>query len=386
MHILIIPSWYPAHQSDVHGVFFRDQALALSARGHKVGVVAPMMHSIKKMFSVNPPKMTASLENDNGVVTYRKDFWDALPRIPYGNYLLWRREANRLLKKYIAQNGIPDIVHAHSALFAGAVAAEWTRRINLPLVLTEHSTAFARRILRPWQLRLAKKAAEAADARIAVSPALAELLSTLLCSNSNDWQWIPNIVADRFRPKDRQTVGQSNKIRFLNLGKFREKKGQADLLDAFAMAFPDDANHELVFAGDGPLKSRLEAKTRNLGIDSHVNFLGRIAPADVPGLLRSVNVMVVSSHYETFGLAAAEALMCGTPVVATRCGGPECIVKDGDGLLVPPKEPKTLAKALVRMVDLLPTMNPEVISQRAQHRFSADVVGRQLEAVYARLV
>lgn len=386
MHILLLPSWYPANPSDVRGVFFRDQALALSAQGHKVGVVAPMMNSVRKLLSGRRREMTARRENDNGVFTYRKDFWAALPRIPYGNYLLWRRAADQLLEQYIDEQGMPDIVHAHSAIFAGAVAAGWKNRFNFPVVLTEHSSAFARGILRQWQLRLAEKAAATADARIAVSPALGELLSTLLPSNSNDWNWIPNIVAERFRPEGRQVLGQNNKIRFLNLALMTENKGQPDLLDAFARAFPDGGNCELVFAGDGPLKKQLEEKARRLGISSRVQFPGRIPPADVPELLRSVDIMVVSSHYETFGLAAAEALMCGTPVVATRCGGPECIVEDGDGLLVPPKDPDALSRALVRMGDLLPRMDSEDIALRARQRFSPDAVGKQLEAVYDELI
>jgi glycosyltransferase involved in cell wall biosynthesis len=385
-HILLLPSWYPVHPNDVAGVFFRDQALALSARGHKVGVVAPMMHSVKKLLFSKRLQRGVRRENDNGVFTYRKDFWAAMPRIPYGNYLLWRRAADQLLEQYIDEQGMPDILHTHCAIFAGAVAARWKRWFGLPVVLTEHSSVFARGILRPWQLRLAKKAAATADLRIAVSPALGGILSTMLSSNSNDWNWIPNIVAERFQQEVRQVPGRNNKIRFLNLALMAEKKGQSYLLDAFARAFPDGENCELVFAGDGPIEEQLAEKARQLGISSRVHFLGRIPPADVPNLLRSVDVMVVSSHYETFGLAAAEALMCGTPVVATRCGGPECIVEDGDGLLVPPKDPHALSKALVRIADILPHMNSKDIALRARQRFSPEAVGKQLEAVYDELM
>jgi glycosyltransferase involved in cell wall biosynthesis len=133
------------------------------------------------------------------------------------------------------------------------------------------------------------------------------------------------------------------------------------------------------------LKGKLEENARHLGLQDQVRFLGRISPVQVPDLLRDVDVMVVSSHYETFGLVAAEALMCGTPVVATRCGGPECIVQEGDGLLVPVGDIDQLSNALARMVDLLPTINSADIAERAWQRFSADAVGAQLEEVYAGL-
>lgn len=387
MHILLLPSWYPANPSDVVGVFFRDQALALASRGHKVGVVAPMMHSVKKLIRRERGKTTKSIpeENDQGVITYRRDLWAVLPRIPYGNFFLWQQAADRLMEKYIQKQGVPDIVHAHSALFAGAVAAEWKSRLNIPVVLTEHSSAFARGVLQPWQLRLARKAASGADARIAVSPELGKLLSDILRDAAGDWLWIPNVVADRFQPGDRQPPGVSKPVRFLNLALMTENKCQQDLIEAFAKAFKRNWEYELWFGGDGPLKNRLEETAKSLGVKDQVRFLGRIPPANVPDLLRDVDVMVLSSHYETFGLVAAEALMCGTPVVATRCGGPECIVQDGDGLLVPVGDIDQLSNALARMGDLMPTINSTDIARRAWQRFSADAVGGQLEEVYAGL-
>jgi glycosyltransferase involved in cell wall biosynthesis len=345
-----------------------------------------MMHSMKKFLSGPRPEKSVRRENDNGVLTYRRDLWAALPRVPYGNYLLWQRAADRLLEKYIKEQGRPDIIHALSAIFGGAVAARWKSRFNLPVVLTEHSSAFARGILRPWQLRIAKNAGDEADVRIAVSPALGQLLSDTLGFDSNSWIWIPNIVAERFDPGDRKGPGRNKKIRFLNLALMTENKGQLDLLEAFALAFPNDKGRELIFAGDGPLKHRLEEEAVRLGINNRVHFKGRVPPAEVPRLLRNIDAMVVSSHYETFGLAAAEALMCGTPVIASQCGGPECIVEDGDGLLVPPKDPEGMAKALARMADLLPLMNSKDIAMRARQRFSGDAVGEQLEAVYADLM
>ena len=72
MHILLIPSWYPKSQNDVSGVFFRDQALALNEYGHKVGVIAPLMVSMRTPFKVITARKFPEFENDNGVLTYRK--------------------------------------------------------------------------------------------------------------------------------------------------------------------------------------------------------------------------------------------------------------------------------------------------------------------------
>ena len=308
-----------------------------------------------------------------------------MPLIPYGNYFLWKRAADHLLKQYIDEQGSPDIVHAHSAIFAGAVASHWKDRLDIPVVLTEHSSAFARGTLQSWKLGLAKKATTTVDSRIAVSPALGKLLSDTLGGSQNDWTWVPNIVAERFRPDEKSEQKAKRPIRFLNLALMTKNKGQFYLLEAFAMGFQNENCH-LWFGGNGPLRRQLEKTAKRLGVSDQVHFLGMVPPAEVPELLRKVDVMVIASHYETFGLVAAEALMSGTPVIATRCGGPECIIEHKDGLMVPPKNPDELSKALVHMVDLLPRLNSADISARARLRFSADVVGAQLEHIYAGLV
>ena len=97
----------------------------------------------------------------------------------------------------------------------------------------------------------------------------------------------------------------------------------------------------------------------------------------------SVNV---ARHYETFRVVAAEALMAGAPVGATGCGGPECIVGEGDGVLVAARDPDALAAALAETVEHLPSYEPTDIAGRANERFSGPAVARQLGEVYERVL
>ncbi len=175
-------------------------------------------------------------------------------------------------------------------------------------------------------------------------------------------------------------------IRFLNLALMTEKKGQFDLLEAFGELNRTGLDVELWLAGDGPIRSGLEQMVVKVGLQEKVRFLGLVAPEDVPALLNEVDVMVVSSHYETFGVVAAEALMAGLPVVATRCGGPECIVEAGDGLLVPPKQPGELGDAMRYVAESLPAFDPVTIAERARSRFSGAAIARQLTAVYQNVL
>jgi glycosyltransferase involved in cell wall biosynthesis len=193
------------------------------------------------------------------------------------------------------------------------------------------------------------------------------------------------VVADRFKaPKDaRQKRGS---VRFLNLALMTEKKGQFDLIEAFHRLTQTNQNAELWLAGDGPIRAALDKRTRAVGISDKVRFLGMVPPQEVPELLSKVDVMVVSSHYETFGVVAAEALMAGVPVIATRCGGPECIVGEGDGLLVPPKNPRALGTAMQELMVHLESFDPHSIAKGAHARFSGPAVASKLTHEYRRVV
>jgi glycosyltransferase involved in cell wall biosynthesis len=290
-----------------------------------------------------------------------------------------------LLKRYIKENGKPDILHAHAAVFGGAAGAELAEEFGIPLVLTEHSTGFARGVYTNWQLKLTQTAIGYASSCIAVSPSLGALLAEQFPVSDGKWKWIPNVVADRFSAPI-ESLEKQGPVKFLNLALMTEKKGQRDLIEAFVKLINGGANAELWLAGDGPIRAELEARAESSGVSDRVKFLGLVEPDDVPGLLGKVDVMVVSSHYETFGVVAAEALMAGLPVVATRCGGPECIVGEGDGFLVPPRDPEAIFRAMSMVLEKMPRYDGELIARRAKERFAGKAIAKMLTSEYESLL
>jgi glycosyltransferase involved in cell wall biosynthesis len=117
----------------------------------------------------------------------------------------------------------------------------------------------------------------------------------------------------------------------------------------------------VVGEGSGSLYQDLLRLRSQLGLDDVFHFLGM--RDDVPALLPGFDVFVLSSHTEGFSIACVEAMACGVPVVATRCGGPNEIVEDGiSGLLVPPNDPMTLADSIHRAA-----MDKALANRLAQH-------------------
>jgi len=386
MHVLFVPSWYPDNAEDANGVFFRDQAFALKDAGHRIGVIAPLLKSLRGFTKRPAQPRTPFYELDHGVPTYRKAVWAIFPRIPYGNYLLVKWATRTLLANYIGEHGKPDLIHAHGAIFAGAAIAQLAESLGIPVVHTEHSSGFAKEVYTGWQGRLAEKAYQRSQICMAVSPALAELIEQQLPSTRGRWVWMPNMVSDRFtapataRPRERSDAPPI----FLTLALMKEGKGHIDLIRAFHSLLSGGYTAELWLAGDGPLRAAVEAEVRRLDLTLQVRFLGMVVPAAVPELLTRVDVLVVPSHSETFGVVAAEALMTGLPVVATRCGGPECIIEDGDGILAPPGEPESLAAAMRQLSESLASYDRRATARRARERFCGPAIAARLTAEYQR--
>jgi glycosyltransferase involved in cell wall biosynthesis len=125
-------------------------------------------------------------------------------------------------------------------------------------------------------------------------------------------------------------------------------KGLDVLLDAWSRV---DRRHgaRLLLIGDGTIRADLERRAATLHISDTVVFVGHVS--SVPQHLVTADIYVQSSHQEGLPNSVLEAMACGLPVVATRVGGTEELVVDGDnGLLVPPGDAGCLAAALSRLL------------------------------------
>ncbi len=126
-------------------------------------------------------------------------------------------------------------------------------------------------------------------------------------------------------------------------------KGLRTLIEALAL-LPRSVRLTLVDE-DHP-KSSLRKRARELGCGDRLQIAGRVPVEDLVALYRRAALVVVPSRYEGFGLPAAEAMACGTPVVATTAGAlPEVVGRAGGGVLVETDHPEALAKAITSLLE-----------------------------------
>lgn len=130
------------------------------------------------------------------------------------------------------------------------------------------------------------------------------------------------------------------------VGNVRPAKAYDILLNAASILLRGSGRHHFAIAGEcsGKLGREIIELSRKLGIERHVSFLG--LRSDVARILNSLDVFVISSSTEGFSIACIEAMACGVPVVATRSGGPEQILAEDAGVLVPTGDPAELARGI----------------------------------------
>ena len=160
-----------------------------------------------------------------------------------------------------------------------------------------------------------------------------------------------------FRPA-RQRVEGPLRVGFA--GQWVSRKGCLALLEAWQIARIQCPKVELRFAGSDKLwkagvptpgSAEVAEKIREAAAQGYVKIVGELKRAEMPHFWNSLDIAVVPSFEEPFGLVALEALACGVPVVASAVGGLKEIIEDGkSGLLVPPGDEPALAQALIKLL------------------------------------
>lgn len=143
---------------------------------------------------------------------------------------------------------------------------------------------------------------------------------------------------------------------------------------------------QYLVVGEGRLRKELETLSKELGLEDKVKFLG--FREDVLKILTILDLFVLSSYLEGLCTSLLDAQAAGVPVVATSTGGIPEIIKDGlNGLLVPPRDPESLAKAIIKL--LKDTKLAKQMSSRGKEmvkEFSKETMVSKTEEVYARLI
>ncbi|MEU4574334.1 glycosyltransferase [Nonomuraea sp. ATR24] len=358
-------------------VYVAALAVALAGRGHSVVVHTRRSDPVRPVSVPLAPGVTVSYVQAGPLAPVPKD--ELPPYMPEFTERLAERWARRR----------PDVVHAHFWM-SGQAALEAAD--GVPVVQTFHALGTVKR---RWQ-----GGADTSPAhRIATEREIGERADAILATCRDEVlelraMGVPErritvvpcgVDVDAFRP-DGPVAPRDGRPLVLSIGRLVPRKG-VDTVIAALRRLPDA---DLVIAGgraDDEEAVRLRDLAGRYGLADRVRVIGSVPREDVPALMRSADVLVAVPWYEPFGMVPVEAMACGVPVVASAVGGHLDTVA-GAGLLVPPRRPRALARALRDVLD-----NPdrrrelgEAGARRARDRYGWPRVAELTEAVYTQVI
>jgi glycosyltransferase involved in cell wall biosynthesis len=380
MNVLLIPSFFPTAREPYRATYIYDYARSLSIE-HDVTVVYPQQAGTPAA----------------GADHFFKEEWLA-PRVRFVNYsyshlpkswILSYLNSYRRVWRRIRREWKIDVIFAHIAMPAGQAAVMLGKLFNLPVILVEHFgpardwlewTAYPKRL----QYGTIGYTYRRVDYLSTVSSSLGKEITELFGATVHGKLYNP-VDCDLFRPPEVRPGPIEQRVLCVTRGHAKDsRKGVSNLLAAWETVNAragGRARLDIVGERVEELAEQIESR----GIARSCRLHPWVPPRELARLMQAAALVVISSSYETFGRSGVEALACGVPVVATRCGGPEEYVEEGNGLLVPADDPEALAEGMLAGLNRENFSPPEAMSRRARDRFGYEAICRRFTEVAAGL-
>ena len=310
------------------------------------------------------------------------------------------------LKKIIKKEGI-DLLHIHiwnpASGRYGLLAAQ---RLNIPYIITEHDPFE----LSPFKNWIKEKLIKDTKSIIAISEKNKELLEKLYPTlkkrittihNGIDTTWFASqllsfspLEKEKYREQVFQVDERSPKAGtelttpiITTIAELHPRKGLMYLLKACEILTKKEFNYKCIIIGEGEQRKEIESFIKTHQLEKYIKLLGR--RHEIPHLLAASDVFVLPSLNEAFGLVLLEAMMAGLPIIATNNGGIPEIIEDGkNGILVPPKDAESLAKAVEKILSS-PKLREKMSEQNQEdvrEKFEVKDMVNKTEEVYRSIL
>ncbi len=377
-HILFLTRWYPSDVDPMLGLFVRNHAIAAGQAGYKITVAyisASQDISSKENKDSFIGVSTVVKDNLTEVIVYYKS--DSIFN-PLIQLMAWIKAVNVAIKT----NGKPDAVHAHiltRTAFIAMVLSIWYR---VPYMITEHwsryfaenpgYTGFLRKII-------TKMVVKKATAVTVVSKRLYHAMQR----NGLNFKLniLPNVVdTDVFRINE----NRNKTFRFISISCFEEQsKNLKMIIDAASRLSEYDSDFQIVFVGDGTDRGMIEKYAVDKAVEAV--FTGTLSPEGTASILGQSHCLVLSSNYETFGIVAYEALLCGIPVITTDVADLKEVINNNNGKIIPVGDTVALAAAMLEVKQNYKKYNPVLLRESVFDICSNASVSDRLNQLYKQM-
>lgn len=389
MNIFIIPSWYPDETNPIAGIFIKEQAKAIAALIPDSNIIIGILNKSYAYVPIRKPR-TAMYNLFRFFLSKNEDSVDGKNFYEfYTPTLIWSQKfhfQSFLLHKSIAKSlarakakfGHIDIIHAHVSYPAGYIAYQLSQKFGIPYILTEHMSPFPFPSFMKENMPIEEivVAFKNASKTIAVSNSLCTQIKSfnLPCSDV-----VPNFIDDELYFVSNR---KQKKFTFFTLCGISEQKGINILLYAISQLDKELSEKiDFLIGGDGDMLQHYKKMATKLGL-TNVVWLGELSRKEAPEYFMKSHAYVMPSRHETFGIVYAEAIACGLPVIATRCGGPEDIINSNNGILIDVDNIPQLVNAIKFIYNHYNSFNPVTIREDFKNRFSKEKFVDTIMTIY----
>ena len=394
LKVLHVASWYPSQVHSSLGNFVERHVEAV-AKVCEVEVWAPIpvQGSATSVAKMRDRDGREQREVDGKTWTVRRMYHEATRPQLLG-------VARSVANAAVNADWTPDLVHLHVSYPAGAAAVAWAKRWGVPVVLTEHWTAYHEfKSLPWWRRRVIRDVVKGVDALCPVSEDLGRAVQKAVPAMKAQVHVVPNVVnTDLFRPADpallagvpvgatRRRMEGRGMERLLHVSSLNDdQKNITGLLSALrACMAKNEALKATFVGGEKAALGTFKAWVVDHGLEQRITFTG---PLDAQGVVKHMqdhDVLVLNSRQENFPCVIPEAWACGIPVMSTDVGGIREHLPEGlsdRGFLLPAEATdEDWEQALNAMQGQ--TWDPEALRTTAETFFSMEAVGAAYDAVY----
>lgn len=373
--IIWLCSWYPNEIDRFTGDFIQRQAIAASLYDDiEVVHVVDATEDKCVVHDVNPRlKETIYYNKKNNKILRYKDFFQL---------------HESFISDYIQRKGKPDVVHVHIPIKSGLVALRWKQNYNFPFLVTEHYGIYNEDIQDRFSKRnylfrfFTKKIISLASYFLPVSKSLGEDVNKYL--PHKEFVVVPNVVDTSIFHVQEKTQ-TTTPFRFVHVSNMAPIKNIEGLLHAFAIAYTERQDIQLYLIGSEKKKYVLLANKLNL-LNKAVFFMPELSYEDVANEVMKADAGILFSFNETQSCAVLEWLCSGLPVLASAVGGVVELIHKENGILIESNNIQQLADAITYLVENYTNYNKKQLAAEASALYSYDAVGKQLHALYQRVM
>lgn len=384
MKILWLCSWYPNEKAPFDGDFIERHARAL-AMYQPVDVI----HFVQNTELLRQYEFQKHQTKSGAVTT-------TICHVPYPELwikplqpFVFNRRYLYLLKKeirkYIQQQGKPDVIHLHVPVKMGAGALWIKKKWNIPFAVTEHSSSYFDFISRSYPSRnyyfrfITRKSFEEASVVSSVSCWLLNRLNDLFTIKTT--YLIRNAVDTTlfFSAKKDHSVK-----RFIHVSMMEPLKNAEGMIAALQQLKQKRSDWEMVFAG--PASNQMKQKAKDAGLDKQIRWTGVLSYQQVAKEMQQADALIHFSKYENLPCVINEALCCGLPVISSDVGGIAELIHSSNGILVENENITALANAMNQYLDKPDIFSADQIANEARNLFSYETIGKQLVEMYRNVL